>query len=84
MSPDSGGPEESRYSIPLMDWQGNMQLIKARGVDYTICVQERKVPSEAAALFPEMEGRASKAHQGRHGRCDHRQRQQQMAAAEGL
>jgi hypothetical protein len=52
-----------RYSVPLMDWQGNTQLIKARGVDYRIYAQERKVPSEAVTLFPEMEGRASKAHQ---------------------
>jgi hypothetical protein len=65
MSPDSGEPEESscRYSVPLVDWQGNVHLLKARGVDYTIYAKERKVPPTAAALFPEMEGRASRAHQ---------------------
>jgi hypothetical protein len=65
MSPDSGEPEESlcRYSVPLMDWQGNTQLLKARGVDYTIYAGERKVPPKAATLFPEMEGKASRAHQ---------------------
>jgi hypothetical protein len=65
MSPDSGEPEESlcRYSVPLVDWQGNTHLLKARGVDYTIYAGERKVPLKAAALFPEMEGKASRAHQ---------------------
>jgi hypothetical protein len=65
MSPDSGEPEESlcKYSIPLRDWQGNRQLLKARGVDYTIYVGERKVPPKAATLFLVMEGKASKAHQ---------------------
>ncbi len=65
MSPDSGEPEESscRYSVPLVDWQGNTHLLKARGVDYMIYARERKVPPKAAALFPEMEGRASRAHQ---------------------
>ncbi len=66
MSPDSGEPEESlcRYSVLLVDWQGNTRLLKARGVDYTIYARERKVPPKAAALFPEMEGKASRAHQG--------------------
>jgi hypothetical protein len=65
MSPDSREPEESlcRYSVPLVDWQGNTHLLKARGVDYTIYAGERKVPSKAATLFPEMEGKASRAHQ---------------------
>jgi hypothetical protein len=65
MSPDSGEPEESlcKYSVPLVDWQGNTHWLKARGVEYTIYAGERKVPSKAAALFPEMEGKASKAHQ---------------------
>jgi hypothetical protein len=64
MSPDSEEPEEilCRYIVPLVDWQGNMQLVKAQGLDYTIYAEERKVTSEAAALFLEMEGRALKAH----------------------
>jgi hypothetical protein len=35
MSLVSGEPEESscRYSVPLVDWQGNVHLLKARGVD---------------------------------------------------
>jgi hypothetical protein len=63
--PDSGEPEESscRYSVPLVDWQGNVHLLKARGVDYTIYAKERKVPPMAAAVFTEMEGGASRAHQ---------------------
>ncbi len=65
MSPDSGEPEESlcKYSVPLVDWQGNAHWLKARGVGYTIYAGERKVPSKAAALFLEMEGKASRAHQ---------------------
>jgi hypothetical protein len=65
MSPDSGEPDESscRYSVPMVDWQGNVHLLKARGVDYMIYAKERKVPPTAAAVFTEMEGRASRAHQ---------------------
>jgi hypothetical protein len=63
MSPDSGESEESlcKYSVPLVDWQGNKHLLKAGGVDYTIYARERKVPPKAAALFPEIEGKASRA-----------------------
>ncbi len=65
MSPDSGEMDESScgYSVPLMDCQGNVRLLKARGVDYTIYIKERKVPPTAAAVFAEMEGSASRAHQ---------------------
>ena len=37
-SPDSGEMEESscKYSVPLLDYQGNVRLLTARGVDYTI------------------------------------------------
>ncbi len=55
MSPDSGEMDES--------WQGDIHLLRARGVDYTIYAKERWVPSTASAVFTEMEGRASKAHQ---------------------
>ncbi len=67
MSPDSGEPEESlcRYSVPLVDWQGNTHLFKARGVDYTIYAGERKVPPKAAAQSCRTVPRdgASRAHQ---------------------
>jgi hypothetical protein len=58
MSPDSGEMDESScgYSIPLVDCQGNMHLLKARGVDYTIYTKERKVPLTAATVFTEMGG----------------------------
>jgi hypothetical protein len=64
-SPDSGEMEESscRYSVPLMDYQGNVHLLKARGVDYTIYTKERRVPPNATCVFAEMKGEASKAHQ---------------------
>jgi hypothetical protein len=65
MSPDSGEMDESscRYSVPLVDCQGNVHLLKARGVDYTIYAKERKVPLTAATVFPQMKGEASRAHQ---------------------
>jgi len=65
ISPDSGEPEESlcKYAVPLVDWKGSKHWLKARGVEYTVYAGKRKVPHGAAALFPEMEGKASKAHQ---------------------
>jgi hypothetical protein len=65
MSPDSGEMDESscRYLVPLVGWQGDVHLIRARGVDYTIYAKERRVPTTAAAVFTEMEGKASRAHQ---------------------
>jgi hypothetical protein len=65
MSLDSGEVDESscRYSVPMVDCQGNVRLLKARGVDYTIYTKERKVPPTAFAVFTEMEGSASRAHQ---------------------
>jgi hypothetical protein len=65
MSPDNGEPEESscKYSVPLVDWQGNVHTLGARGVDYTIYAKERKVPLTAATVFTEIEGEASRAHQ---------------------
>ncbi len=65
MSLNSGEMDESscRYSVPMVDCQGNVRLLKARGVDYTIYTKERKVPPTASAVFTEMEGSASRAHQ---------------------
>jgi hypothetical protein len=65
MSLDSGEVEESScgYSVPMVDCQGNVRLLRARGVDYTIYIKERKVPPTASAVFTEMEGNASRAHQ---------------------
>jgi hypothetical protein len=65
MSPDSGEMDESscRYHVPLVGYQGNVHLLRARGVDYTIYAKERKVPPNAATVFAEMKGEASKAHQ---------------------
>jgi hypothetical protein len=65
MSPDSGKMEESScgYSVPLMDCRGNVHFLKARGVDYTIYSNQREVPPTASAVFTEMQGSASHAHQ---------------------
>jgi hypothetical protein len=64
MSPDSGEMDESscRYNVPLVDYQGNAHVFRARGVDYTIYTKERNVPPNAATVFTEMEGEASRAH----------------------
>ena len=64
MSPDSGEMDESscRYHVPLVDCQGNVHVLRARGVDYTIYTKERNVPPNAATVFTEMEGEASRAH----------------------
>jgi hypothetical protein len=42
---------------------GHKQLIKARGVNYTVYSEARRVPAEAGALFPEMTKKALTAHQ---------------------
>ncbi|MFO0007008.1 MAG: hypothetical protein ACK559_38420, partial [bacterium] len=65
MSPDSGEMDKSScgYRVPLAGWRGSKCLLKARGVDYTTYAKERRVPTAAAAVFTEMEGKASKAHQ---------------------
>ncbi len=65
ISPDSGEPEESlcKYAVPLVSWSGSKHWLKARGVGYKVYAGRKKVPRGAAALFPEMEGKASKAHQ---------------------
>ena len=65
ISPDSGEPEESmcKYAVPLVSWSGSKHWLKARGVTCTAYAEKKKVPRGAAALFPEMEGEASKAHQ---------------------
>ncbi len=49
-----------QYTVPVMDWTGSTQLIKARGVNYTVYMEARRVPVEDAA---EMTKRALKAHQ---------------------
>ncbi len=48
--------------MPAIDWMGSIQLIKARGVNYTAYTEAWRVPVEAAAGFPEMTKRALKAH----------------------
>jgi hypothetical protein len=65
MSLHSGEVDESScgYSVPMVDCQGNVSLLRARGVDYTIYTKERRVPPTAAVVFTEMEGSASRAHQ---------------------
>jgi hypothetical protein len=65
MSLDSGEVEESscEYSVPMVDCQGNVRVLRARGVGYTIYTKERMVPPTACAVFTEMEGSASRAHQ---------------------
>ncbi len=85
MSPDSGEMDESscRYSVPLMDCHGNVRLLKARGVDYTVYTKERRVPPTAAAVFTEMEGSASRAHQAPLLSSSKSETQGQLSGCEG-
>jgi hypothetical protein len=86
MSPNSGEPEESlcRYSVPLVDWQGNTHLLKARGVDYTIYARERRGLPKLPNYSQRWRGRRQEPTGGRNGRSDHRERQPEVAASEGL
>jgi hypothetical protein len=45
----NGEPELSscEYTMPVMDWMGSIQLIKARGVNYTAYTEAWRVPAEA-------------------------------------
>jgi len=61
----SGGPqwltcegEDPRYSsckyvVPVMDWKGRREWIRARGVGYTTPSELREAPEEAREAFPE-------------------------------
>jgi hypothetical protein len=54
---------ECRYTVPLVDSGGHTRLLKARGVEYTVCASPTIVPSNASAVFPEMAGPPLTAHQ---------------------
>ncbi len=62
----SGGPawlahrgEDLRYSsckyeVPVLDWKGRSEWIKARGVSYTTPSERRDAPEGAREAFPEV------------------------------
>jgi hypothetical protein len=62
----SGGPawlthrgEDPRYSscrymVPVLDWKGRGEWIKARGVSYTTLSERRDAPEGAREAFPEI------------------------------
>jgi hypothetical protein len=62
----SGGPmwlghrgEDPRYSsceykVPVLDWKGRSEWIKARGVSYTTPSEQRDMPEGAREAFPEI------------------------------
>jgi hypothetical protein len=62
----SGGPvwlghrgEDLRYSsceyeVPVLDWKGRSEWIKARGVSYTTPSEWRDIPKGAREAFPEV------------------------------
>jgi hypothetical protein len=62
----SGGPvwlshrgEDPRYSsceyeVPVLDWKGRSEWIKARGVSYTTPSEQRDMPKGAREAFPEI------------------------------
>jgi hypothetical protein len=72
----SGGPiwlghrgEDSRYSsceykVPVLDWKGCSQWIKARGVSYTTPSKQRDMPKGAREAFPEITWSSVKVSQG--------------------
>jgi hypothetical protein len=54
---------ECRYTVPLVDSGGHTQLLKARGVEYTLFSSATIVPPNASTVFPEMAGPPLTAHQ---------------------
>jgi hypothetical protein len=54
---------EHRFAVPMVDCEGRTQLLKARGVDYTLYSGAVTVPPNAATVFPEIAGEASCANQ---------------------
>ncbi len=54
---------ECRFTIPMEDSGGHTQWLKARGVEYTVYASPTVVPPNASAVFPEMAGPPSTAHQ---------------------
>jgi hypothetical protein len=65
ISSEDGEAEYSscEYTVPVLYWKGHMQLIVARGVEYTAFTEAKKVPAKTQAAFPEMNKKALKAHQ---------------------
>jgi hypothetical protein len=43
-----------KYLLPVLDWKGHEELIKARGVSYTTPSEAREAPEGAWAAFPEV------------------------------
>jgi hypothetical protein len=54
---------ECRYTLPLVDSGGHTRWLKARGMEYTVYASPTVVPPNASAVFPEMAGPPSTAHQ---------------------
>jgi hypothetical protein len=43
-----------RYVVPVLDWKGCKELIRARGVSYTTQSEAREAPKGARKAFPEI------------------------------
>jgi hypothetical protein len=73
----SGGPvwlghrgEDPRYSsceyeVPVLDWKGRSEWIKARGVSYTTPSERRDIPEGARDAFPEVAWASMTVSQGK-------------------
>jgi hypothetical protein len=42
------------YEVPVLDWKGRSEWIKARGVSYTTPSEQRDMPEGAREAFPEI------------------------------
>jgi hypothetical protein len=54
---------ECRFTIPMVNSGGSSRYLKARGVEYTVYSGATIIPPNAPAVFPEMAGPPSTAHQ---------------------
>jgi len=47
-------PVRCKYEVPVLDWKGRSEWIKARGVSYTTPSERRDIPEGAREAFPEV------------------------------
>jgi hypothetical protein len=43
-----------KYVVPVLDWKGHLEWIRARGVSYTTPSEQRDAPEGAREAFPEI------------------------------
>ncbi len=52
------------YEVPVLDWKGRSEWIKARGVSYTMPSEHRDMPKGAREAFPEITSSSVTVSQG--------------------